>query len=263
MNGESAREVARALLEARRRRRPVEHRPEGGWPRDEQEAYAIQDAFVALSGVDPVGYKIGATSETAQRFLGLDRPFAGRILGAGVHQSPARLRGGDLIFRVIEPEFAFRMATPLPPRAAAYGRDEVAEAVATLVPAIEVVTSAYGSAWTEVGGAALIADNGAHGAFVVGVEESAWRRIDLESHAVSLEVNGKDAGAGVGANALGSPLTALAWLANHLSGRGRGLEAGELVTTGVVTPFVELFPGDEAVADFGALGQVRLRFDLD
>jgi 2-keto-4-pentenoate hydratase len=33
-----------------------------------------------------------------------------------------------------------------------------------------------------------------------------------------------------------------------------------VVTTGVVTEFVELDAGDEAVADFGSLGEVRLAF---
>jgi 2-keto-4-pentenoate hydratase len=33
-----------------------------------------------------------------------------------------------------------------------------------------------------------------------------------------------------------------------------------VVTTGVVTEFVELSAGDEAVADFGALGEARVAF---
>ncbi len=59
---------------------------------------------------------------------------------------------------------------------------------------------------------------------------------------------------------LGHPLNALAWLADQGVLGGRGLKAGDLVTTGLVTPFVYAEPGDEVRADFGALGEVRLRF---
>ncbi len=41
---------------------------------------------------------------------------------------------------------------------------------------------------------------------------------------------------------------------------GRGLKAGDLVTTGLVTRFVYADAGDEVRADFRELGEVRLRF---
>ncbi|MCG8597911.1 MAG: fumarylacetoacetate hydrolase family protein, partial [Kiloniellales bacterium] len=62
-----------------------------------------------------------------------------------------------------------------------------------------------------------------------------------------------------GANALGHPLDAVAWLADQGAHAGRGLKAGDLITTGVVTPFLFAEPGDEFVAEFGSLGAVRLR----
>ena len=98
-------------------------------------------------------------------------------------------------------------------------------------------------------------------AVVLGPACADWRGLDLPGHRVTLSVNGASAGDGVGANALGDPLTALTWLANCLSTQARGLDAGQVVTTGVVTPFVEIEAGDSAVADFGPLGQVRLTFE--
>ncbi len=72
--------------------------------------------------------------------------------------------------------------------------------------------------------------------------------------------NGTEAGRGRGANALGHPLNALAWLADQGVLGGRGLKAGDLVTTGLVTPFVYADAGDEVRADFRELGEARLRF---
>ena len=258
-----AEQAAELLLAARAAQRPVGILPEGCRPADLDEGYAVQRALVArlaAQGGQPVGFKIGATSAKAQSFLGVSGPFSGRILAGGVSTSPARLSAGAFVFRLIEPEFAFRMARDLPARDAPYGEAEVAEAVAAVHPAIEIVSSAYGQAWSGAGAAALIADNGVHGAFVLGPACEDWRALDLRTHPVRLEVNGETRGQGIGANALGGPLTALTWLANQQSAFGRGLLAGDLVTTGVVTDFVEVAAGDAVVADYGALGALRVSF---
>jgi len=257
--------VARAadlLHSARRDRRAITALPEDCRPADEAAAYRVQDALVARlsAGHRPLGYKIGATSQRAQDFLGLTGPFFGRILAAGLRQSPAEVAAGDFVFRLIEPEFAFRLDAALAPRTAAFTEDEVGAAVGAVLPAIEIVASSFGEAWTSVGAPSLIADNGVHGGWVMGTPRENWRDIDLPNHPVSLAVNGAQVGSGRGANALGGPLTALTWLANRLRAAGRGLAVNDLVTTGVVTEFVLVGAGDEVLADYGSLGQVRLRF---
>ena len=77
-----------------------------------------------------------------------------------------------------------------------------------------------------------------------------------------LEFKGEFKGEGRGKNALGHPLTALTWLVNKLSSQRLSLDAGQIVTTGVVTPFELAAPGDRIVADFGLLGQVETGFPL-
>ncbi len=254
-----AERAAGLLLTARRARRPIEALPDDCRPATLDEGYLAQDAFVALSGGVVAGFKIGATSAKAQAFLGIDAPFAGCVLKDDLHDSPAVLAAGRFPFRLIEPEFAFRLGRDLPPRAKGYTPEEVAAAVAELHPAMELVTSGLQD-WRRQGVASLIADNGVNAALVLGPACTDWRGLDLPRHEVTLRVNGEVAGAGVGGNALGGPLTALAWLADHRARRGQGLESGQVVTTGVVTDFVELDAGDEAVADFGPLGEVRLGF---
>jgi 2-keto-4-pentenoate hydratase len=254
-----AEHAAALLLAARRDRRPIEALPDDCRPADPADGYLVQDAFVALSGGAVAGFKIGATSAKAQTFLGIDAPFAGSVLKDDLHDSPAVLAAARFPFRLIEPEFAFRLGRDLPPRAGGYERGEVAAAVADLHPAIEIVTSGLRD-WHRQGVTSLIADNGVNGALVLGPACPNWRDFDLPRHEVTLRINGEVAGTGVGGNALGDPMSALVWLVEHRSRRGRGLAAGQVVTTGVVTEFVELDAGDEAVADFGALGEVRLGF---
>ncbi len=106
---------------------------------------------------------------------------------------------------------------------------------------------------------ALIADNAIHGAFVLGPGTEDWRNLDLAAHEVVFAKDGAEVGRGVGANALGHPLNALAWLADQGVLGGRGLKAGDLVTTGLVTPFAYAEAGEQLHADYGPLGAVELR----
>jgi len=258
--------AAGLILAARRDLAPIESLPDDCRPETQAEAYAVQAAVVAhltqeLGGPEDgiAGFKIGATSAAAQAFLSLDGPFYGCIPRDKVLASPARVAPGEHNFCLIEPEFAVRLGQDLPARETAYGRGEVAEAVASVHPAFEVVTSAYGAAWRQAGALHLIADNGVHNRLVLGPGTEDWRDLDLASHPVVFTRNGQEEGRGIGANALGHPLDALAWLASQAVASGRGLRAGDLVTTGVVTPFILAGPGDSLLADFGVLGQVDLR----
>ena len=260
LSPEARRRAAALLLAARRECRPIPALPKGCRPGGLAEAYGIQVAYLAASGATLAGFKVAATNRTVQDLLGIEGPFSGCLFREHVHRSPAELPAGDFAFRLIEPEFALRLGADLPARDAAYDRGEVGQAVASLHPAFEVVTSAYGAAWTGLSAPALVADNAVHGAFVPGRGVADWRGLDLAAHPVTLFHNGTEAGRGRGANALGHPLNALAWLADQGVLGGRGLKAGDLVTTGLVTPFVYADAGDEVRADFRELGEVRLRF---
>jgi 2-keto-4-pentenoate hydratase len=156
----------------------------------------------AQSGDRPAGFKIGATSRRAQGFLDCDGPFAGTVLAGDLFESPATLPAGRFTFRLIEPEFAVTLGRDLPPRQVAYGMEDVDGAVASLHPAIEVVTSVLEN-WAGQGVPSLIADNGVNGALVLGPACRDWQDFDLASHEVTLSVNGAPAGSGRGANALG------------------------------------------------------------
>lgn len=260
LSSEACRRAAALLLAARRDLNPIPALPQDCRPETAAAGYAIQAAARDARGGALAGFKIGATSEAAQRLLATETPFYGCVFAEGVHDSPATLPAGGFTFRLIEPEFAFRLGADLPARDAPYGRDEIVAAVARLHPAFEVVSSAYGAAWTEAGLAQLIADNGVHGGLVLGPGTEDWRDLDLAAHEVIFTKNDAEVGRGVGANALGHPLNALAWLADLGVLAGRGLKAGDLVTTGLVTPFTYAEAGDAVRADYGPLGAVALRF---
>jgi len=229
-------------------------------PGTRAEGYAIQAEVAKLSGQNIVGWKIAATSTAGQQHIRVDGPLAGCLLSARAVEAGARLSLAGNHMKVAEAEFAFRMARPLPKRAEPYSVAEVLAAVASLHPAIEVPDSRYAD-FTRVGAAQLIADVACACWFVLGPATRAdWRAIDLAQHSVAAYRDGALAGQGSGANVLGDPRRALAWIANELSAYGDGLRAGEVVITGTCLTPVPVSAGDSIKADFGELGVVEVGF---
>jgi 2-keto-4-pentenoate hydratase len=235
--------------------------PEAVRPLTREAGYAIQAQLERRSAFPRFGWKIAATSKAGQAHIAVDGPLGGRLLRERVHESGERIPLGANHMRVAEAEFAFRMARDLGPRAVPYSVEDVLAAVATFHPAIEVPDSRYED-FTVVGAAQLIADNACAHDFVLGRPAPAdWRSIDLSTHVVRGSVAGRHQREGVGANVLGDPGAALAWLVNELSGLQLTLRAGEVVTTGTCLVPLPIEPGDRVLADFGKLGSVEVSFD--
>ncbi len=248
------------LWDARQNGTQLAALPDECRPSSIEEAYAIQDALTAASGLAVAGYKVGATNANVQAKFGVDTPFSGRVFAPFVSASPSVIPRGAVNFYVIEAEFDFHMARGLPPRAAPYTREELREAVASVSPAIEVPDSRYED-WLTMTAADLVADNAIGAHLTVGAPAAGGLDHDLAGQAVTVRVNGEVVSEGAGANVLGDPWEVMVWLANNLSSRGFGLEAGQVVTTGSAADVVSVSPGDTVVAEFGALGDATVHFE--
>src|SRR6185369_7396083 len=203
------------------------------------------------------GWKIAATSVAGQKHINVDGPLAGRLLKERAFESGATVPFGANHMRVAEAEFAFRMGRDLTPQWGPFSLADVVDAAASLHPAIEIPDSRFDD-FTVVGASQLIADDACGHYFVLGPATSAdWRAIDLAAHAVKGEIVGRLNRDGLGANVLGDPRAALAWLVNELSGIGVTLRAGEVVTTGTCLIPLDIRPSDHIVMDFGVLGRVE------
>ena len=232
--------------------------PSGLKPESRAEGYAIQAHLEQHSPHPLAGWKIAATSTAGQQHIGVDGPIAGRLLAECLHEDGASVSIATNRMRVAEPEFAFRFAQSLSPRVEPYSVAEVMDAVADLHLAIELPDSRFAD-FIQAGGPSLIAEAACARDLVVGPAVNAdWRGLDLSRHPVLGRVEGRYGREGSGANVLGDPRTALAWLVNELSGLGIPVNAGELVTTGASVPPLEIEPGDRVAADFEALGTVNV-----
>lgn len=160
-------------------------------PRDRAEGYAVQAGLEKTSREKLFGWKIAATSEAGQKHINVAGPLAGRILAETVIADGGTASMKGIEMRVAEPEFAFRMARDLAPRATPYSVREVLEAAGTLHPAIEIPDSRF-TDFTSAGEAQLIADNACAHLFVLGPATSAdWRAIDLVEHRPTITLRGE------------------------------------------------------------------------
>ena len=251
MSDTAVRQAAELLVAARRSRRPLDGLPGALRPADAAAAFAIQDDVMALLGERAGGWKVGLTPGAPATCAPL---FASLI-----HPSPLAIPAAEVPLLGVEAEIAVRLGRDLPPREKPYARADVLAAIDAVAPAIEIVDSRL-TGFLKAAPMDKLADNVGNGAFVHGAPVADWRSLDLSALRVRLELGGKTLVDKVGGCPSGDPLVAVAWLANHLTGRCGGLKAGQIVTTGscVGMPFAK--SGDTAIASFDGLGAAQVTF---
>lgn len=257
--------AARHLFEAHERRERFAPLPAELAPGSGEEAYAIQDAFVALRAEKLgaiVGYKVALTSEEMRRFVGVDAPQAGAMLETTVRRSPARVDAQDYSRLLVEFEIAVEMAEDLPAADAPFLRERVAQAVGAVMPALELADDRHAD-YAELSKHPfeLIADNAWNEGAVLGHPVKAWQGIDLGAVRGVATLNGQVVGEGRGADAMGHPFNAVAWIADHLAAHGRGLLRGDVVITGSLITTKRANSGDLFRFSVDGLGEVELRVD--
>ena len=259
------RRAASRLLEAHERRERFAPLPPDLAPKTAEEAYSIQDAFLALRSdkLGPIaGYKIALSSAEMQKFVGVDSPQAGAILRSLVRRTPARVRASDYVRLIVEFEVGVEMGEDLPAADAPFSRERVAQAVGGVMPAIEVADDRNAD-YTKLSQHPhdLIADNGWNEGVALGEPVRAWQAVDLGQVLGVATINGRKVGEGRGSAALGHPLDAVAWLANHVAAQGRGLLRGEIVITGSLITSKYPKAGDRIEFELGGLGKAQLAVD--
>ncbi|HEX6529085.1 MAG TPA: hypothetical protein VF004_04655 [Burkholderiales bacterium] len=187
-------------------------------------------------GWKPVGRKIGFTNRTLWERYGVHEPMWGTVydrtlIRAEKDKAEVRLEG--LVQPRIEPEIAFKLKKA--PRAA----DELPECLEWMAHSVEIVQCHHPD-W-KVSIADCTADNGLHGRLIVGAPLPIKELDKLPAVQAKLFQGDRLVDRGVGANVLGSPMLALAFLVRLL---GNQLAAGEIITTGVLTDAHPIAPGE-------------------
>jgi 2-keto-4-pentenoate hydratase len=247
--------MARWMWEARQGRQIYRNLPEQLRPGSIAEAYAAQEVYYRLA--EPVygavgGAKIATTTKVMQELMGITHPCGGALFARTIHTSPARVRMADFVNLRIESEIALKLGADLPASGSSWTRETVAPAVESAMPAFELIEDRNAD-YTATEASSLIVENCWNGGVVLG-KPRAVQVGDLVGIGGQLTIGGKAVGEGKAED----PCATLAWVANHLRERGRGLKAGMVVITGSLIPTVSIERGDRALFTVTGLGEVEM-----
>ena len=196
----------------------------------------------------PAGRKIGFTNKTIWPSLGMDTviwayTYEQTVSFAAGNQ--AELSLANTYSCLIEPEIVFKLKAPI--TASDTEATAILEKVEWLALGYEVVDCNFPE-WKFVPTDA-VADFGLHFRLIIGetfpVTDPARLSEELRTFRATLFKNGEVAAKGTGSDVLDSPALALGWLARTLEQQGAtSLVAGEIVTTGTITPAPIVSPGE-------------------
>ncbi len=248
-------ELHRALVE----RRTVAPLTSRGLDLTVEDAYRIQERMVShrrRAGERVVGKKIGVTSKVVMQMLDVHQPDFGWLLSGMVCPEGEAVPMDRLIQPRAEGEIAFVLKQDL--QGPGISNADVLRATEGVMACFEIVDSRIRDWKIKIQD--TVADNASCGVFVLGDRLVDPREVDLGTCGMVLEKNGELVGTGAGAAALGSPVNAVAWLANTLGRLGIPLEAGEVILSGSLAALIPVKAGDDLRVSIGGIGQCSVRF---
>ncbi|HEY6458862.1 MAG TPA: fumarylacetoacetate hydrolase family protein [Polyangiaceae bacterium] len=224
------------------------------------DAYLVSRRLLArrtAEGERVIGKKIGVTSEAVQRMLDVHQPDFGFLTDAMLFDDGATVRIDDTLIQPrAEGEIAFVLARDL--AGPGVTERDVLAATRCVRPCFEIVDSRIRD-W-KIRVEDTIADNASSGVFVLGAAEADPRAVDLVSCRIRVDKNGAPLSEGVGAAALGSPVTCVAWLANTLGQFGIPLTAGEVILSGSLVPLEPVRASDRMHLVLEGIGEASVEF---
>lgn len=244
----NTRNAAQRLVEAREKACPMDALPADLAPTSVQQAYAVQDEIIRLSG-ETGGWKVAP------------RPNGGEFLCSPIPRDffvreGTRIARQDFIAPEAEIEIAVQFGRDLPQRSDSYSVEEVTAAIASCHPAIEILSSRFQNR-RAANQLSNIADLQSCGSVVVGNACTDWKRIEMSAVPLTISIDGRQAGTTPGGASSHHVLAALTWLANHSANRNGGLKKDQIVITGARVGPISVRGGEQIVGTCGALGNVQ------
>lgn len=249
------------LYQALRGRQTIAPLSQRGLKLDIDDAYAISLAALGLrcaNGERVVGKKIGVTSKAVQDMLGVHQPDFGFLTDRMevANGAPISIDANGLIQPRAEAEIAFILRSDL--AGPGLTESDVLEATDFIAPCFEIVDSRI-SDW-QIGIVDTVADNASCGVYVLGESRVSPVGLDLAALKVRVWKNGEFLSEGFGSAVQGSPLTAVAWLANTLGQYGVSLNAGDVILSGSLVPLAPAVAGDRFEMELQGIGRASAYF---
>ena len=224
-----------------------------------EDAYHVQQRMIARrleQGDRVIGKKIGVTSKAVMNMLGVHQPDFGYLLDSMVFNEGESVDMDTLIQPKAEGEIAFLLKKDL--QGPGVTAADVLAATEGVMACFEIVDSRIQDWKIKIQD--TVADNASCGVLVLGGVRKSPRKLDLALAGMVLAKNGDIISTSTGAAVQGSPVNAIAWLANTLGRLGIGLKAGEIILSGSQSPLVPVVAGDSLTCNVGGLGGTSVRF---
>lgn len=198
------------------------------------------------------GYKIAFNSPALMAKYGLPHPGMGRIFADQVYEDGVRLSVSDFRHFMIEPEIAAVLGADLHP-GRHYSAERAEAAVERYFPAFELLDRRNLDGMMHP--PTIIAHNVFNAGIVLGGPGLTPEELDYLNIETLCFDTGETVIQGVGI-APQNPAEALAFLANHFTGRGRVMPKGSLVLLGAHCPLYKVEAGRNMRLEMGPLGAV-------
>lgn len=241
--------IAQSFVDARRAGRSLPDYP-GPLPAALADAYAVQDAAIALNQGEIGGWKVGRINPPID---GVDR-LAGPIFTHQIVEAtddPAAMPvfvGG---FAAAEAEFLLRIGATPPAGQTRFTHEEAAALIDAVHVGIEIASSPL-AAINDLGAAVTISDFGNNNGLVIGVAIPDWENADIDSWPLAVAIDGEVIGTGKAENMLDGPVGAARFLFELMAARGIVLKPGQWISSGAVTGVHVVRIGERVEARFGA-----------
>lgn len=223
------------------------------------DAYAVQQQLLRrrqASGARVIGKKVGVTSKAVMNMLEVYQPDFGYLLDDMLYNDGDSIPRDSLIQPRAEGEIAFVLKHDL--NGPGVSAADVLRATDFVMPCFEIVDSRIRD-W-KIRIQDTVADNASCGVFVLGKARANPRDFDLAALKVTVMKNGQFLSEGLGAAVQGSPLAAIAWLANTLGPYGVTLNAGDIILSGSLVPLEPARPGDIFSMELSGVGATSITF---
>lgn len=226
-------------------------------PEGLEAAYAIQEMGIKAWRDSVGGWKVAVIQPAMRERFPAER-YAGPVFARTIWQAgdqPVQLPVIDGGYAAIEAEFALRIGTDIPADARFERPEQLLPYVDAVHGAIELAASPLATL-SALGPGATISDFGNNSGLVIGPRLDKELLGDPERAISSAGINGEAIGSGSAAKVPGGPLAALLFLVAHLGQRGRGLKAGDWISTGASTGIHPVRIGDRVRVAFGDAGRI-------
>jgi len=260
-----AQESAKFLFKHRQNKSSINELPNKLTPKNDSEAYIIQEElkllYLSLKDNISIGKKVGCTSLDGQKQLDISEPFYGNLFSRFYDIEPKDISSKKFSKPFIEPEIALRIKEDINISKAPFSINDIEDLFDGFVCSLEIVDFRFNKDLKDIGACNLIATNGASEFWIRNSEVFSMKKINFDDHKINISFNDEIVGEGNVNNVMDNPLNSALWLINKIAQKGETLLKGQFISTGTCTKAHELPPKTKVSADFGEFGKIEFNYN--